>query len=141
MASSNTNDTRETVLRYLKALGEKDLATVLALAADDIEYRILGDHPLAGVFSGRDQVVAGFFQPMMSLLDMAAPYVTEVSRMITEDEHAVVECVSSSTTKDGRPFRNPMVAILTVKDGKVTQVAEYFDTDNFKRTLFPSAPR
>ncbi|WP_394843191.1 nuclear transport factor 2 family protein [Pendulispora brunnea] len=137
MASSTTNETRETVLRYLKALGEKDLPTVFSIVADDVEYHIPGDHPLSGVFSGRERVMAGFFQPMVDLLDPATPYVTDVKRIIAEGEYAVVECVSSSKTKDGRAFRNPMAAIFTVKGGKVTQVVEHFDTDNFKRTLFP----
>lgn len=44
-----------------------------------------------------------------------------------------------ATTRSGRRYENPTVALLTVRDGRIARVDEYFDTAYFNRTLFPSA--
>lgn len=134
-----STDTQTTVTAYLKALGEKDLGALLATVAEDVEYTIPGDSPLAGTWRGREQVLAGFVGPMAALFDPDAPYATEVLRTVAEDDTMAVQCVTRGTTRDGRAYENPIVALFTVRDGAIIRVDEYFDTDYFKKTLFPDA--
>lgn len=132
-------DARSTVSAYLKALGDKNIAALLAIVSEDVEYRIPGDSPLAGTWRGRDQVFAGFVGPMAELFDPDAPYATEVLRTVAEGDTVAVQCVTRGTTRDGRGYENPIVALFTVQDGKIVRVDEYFDTAYFSRTLFPNA--
>jgi uncharacterized protein len=131
-------DARSTVLKYLEALGSKNLDALLDTVAEDVEYRIPGDHPLSGIWSGRQKVLAGFVLPMSELFDPDADYSTEVSRIIADGDSAVVQCVTRGTTRSGHSYENPIAAIFTVADGKIKRIDEYFDTEYFKKTLFPA---
>lgn len=136
-AEAQSTDTQSTVSAYLKALGEKNINALLAIVADDVEYHIPGDSPLAGTWRGRDQVFAGFVGPMAALFDPDAPYATEVLRTVAEGDTMAVQCVTRGTTRDGRAYENPIVALFTVRDEKIVRIDEYFDTAYFKKTLFP----
>jgi ketosteroid isomerase-like protein len=56
--------------------------------------------------------------------------------VIAEGSEVVVECVSSTTTADGRPYRNEIVSLFTVQDGRIRSMREYFDTQYVAQTLF-----
>lgn len=140
-ADTQAAETQATVSACLKALGEKDIGALLATVSEDVEYHIPGDTPLAGTWRGRDQVLAGFVAPMAGLFDPDAPYATEVLRTVAEGDAVAVQCVTRGTTRDGRAYENPIVALFTVRDGRIVHIDEYFDTEYFKRTLFPAHAR
>ena len=57
MAMSPANAARLTkVERFLHHLGQRDLAETLELLSPKVTYRVLGDHALAGLFTGREDV-------------------------------------------------------------------------------------
>jgi ketosteroid isomerase-like protein len=127
---------KSTVLAYLDALGMRDIDRVCALLAEDAEYHVAGNHSLSGVWAGRNTILNEFMLPMAQLFNPNEPYSTDVRTVVARDEYVVVECVTTGTTATGRSYRNPIVAIFTVHDGRIRKVAEYFDTELFARTLF-----
>ncbi len=46
------------VQEFLRQVGNKDVAKTLELLSPDVTYRVVGNHVLAGMFSGRDAVAA-----------------------------------------------------------------------------------
>ncbi|MEV4442707.1 nuclear transport factor 2 family protein [Streptomyces sp. NPDC049577] len=129
-------DTRTVVNRYLQALRTRDAQAIPELIAADAVYRIPGSHPLAGTFSGLDEIVQKFFAPMGALFDPEAAYSVEVSRVLVDGDRASVECVTRSATVHGTPYEIDISAQFTVRDGKIVSMREYFDTQYFARTLF-----
>lgn len=133
--NSPVNGPKATVERYLRAIADRDAPTVLELLADDVEFRIAGDHPVCGTWKGRDAVVGGFLLPLGELFDPDAGYTIEVRSMIADGDQVAVECVSRSVTKDQVPYENAIVSVYTVADGRITRMHEYFDTAYFAMTL------
>ncbi|MFI9328905.1 nuclear transport factor 2 family protein [Kitasatospora sp. NPDC052868] len=133
--TDSATDSKNVVLRYLRALRERDIPTVLEVLAEDVEYWIAGDLPISGTWTGREKVLTGFFTEMTALLDPDAEYSIEVRNVIAEAGHVVIECVSSSVTRQGTPFDNPIVAVFTLGGGRITGMREYFDTQNFARAI------
>ncbi|HEU4735231.1 MAG TPA: nuclear transport factor 2 family protein [Kofleriaceae bacterium] len=133
-------ETKEIVGRYLQALRNRDLPTFMAVVAEDAEYWIAGDHPVAGTWRGHGKILQGFVMPMSTLFDPKAPYSVEVTNMIAEDDRAMVECTTSSTTAKGSPYRIAICAVFDIAGGKITRMREYFDTKYFEQTLFGAAP-
>ncbi|MGH3772434.1 MAG: nuclear transport factor 2 family protein [Pseudonocardiaceae bacterium] len=136
MTESTMTESKSTVLAYLDALGERDIDRVRALLAESAEYHVAGSHPLSGVWAGRDAILNEFMLPMARLFDPNEPYSVDVRTVVAEGEHVVIECLTTGTTTTGRGYRNPIVAIFTVRENCVQKVAEYFDTELFARTLF-----
>lgn len=129
-------DSKKVVEAYLKALGDKDLPMLLEVVAHDAEYVIPGRSPLGGTWRGQGQILQSFVQPMAELFDPTAPYVTEVVRIFGTESDIAVECVTTSRTRRGLDYRNPIVALFTVRDSKIVRVAEYFDTELFQDVLY-----
>ncbi|MGP3966786.1 nuclear transport factor 2 family protein [Streptomyces sp. 6N223] len=141
MTSADTDpaahpDARSVVLRYLGALRERDLATLAEVLAPDAAYRIPGDHPVAGVWTGPQEISEKFFAPMAERFDPGAEYAVDVAHVVAEGSEVVVECVTRGTTVDGAPYRADISAHFTVTDGRITSMREFFDTQYFARTLF-----
>ncbi|MFI0241420.1 nuclear transport factor 2 family protein [Streptomyces sp. NPDC016845] len=133
--NSPANGPKATVERYLRAIADRDAATVLGLLGEDVEFWIAGDHPVCGTWKGRDAVVGGFLLPLGALFDPGAGYTIEVRSMIADGDQVAVECLSRSVTKDKVPYENRIVSVYTVADGRITRMHEYFDTAYFAKTL------
>jgi hypothetical protein len=129
-------DARSVVERYLKALRERDVSAVPELIAAHATYRIPGDHPVAGLHVGLDDIARNFLTPMAELFAPDAAYAVDVSSIVAEGDHVAVECVSRTTTAAGLPYAIEISAHFTVEDGRIVSMREYFDTQYFARTLF-----
>lgn len=127
----------DVVLRYLKALNDRDADTLMAMVAPDAVFTIPGDHPLAGTWRGLPEIAEKFMLPMGALFDPGAAYVTEVTGTVTEGDRVVVLCTSRSRTRRGEPYERDAAVLFTVREGKVSGMREFFDTQYFTRMLFP----
>jgi ketosteroid isomerase-like protein len=127
---------KNVVLSYLRALRERDVAAIPELIAADAVYRIPGSHPLAGTFTGLEEIGGKFLIPMGALFAPDAPYSVDLVNVIAEGDQVSVECVTKSTTAHGRPYEIDICALFRVRDGKIASMREFFDTQYFTETLF-----
>lgn len=134
--TTQSTEPKEVVQRYLKALAERDALVLGEVLSPQVEYWIAGDCPASGTWTGH-QGVLGYFGVMGERFDPAAAYDVRLLSLTAEGDTVVVECVSSTTTADGRPYRNQIVSVFTVGGGQITGMREYFDTHYLLATLFP----
>ncbi len=85
---------QELLRRGYAAYGAGDLDTVNALFADDIVWHVAGQSPIAGDYTGKEQVF-GFFGKLQELSDGTSKI--EVHDVLANDTHGVALVVESAT--------------------------------------------
>lgn len=120
----------QTVKDFFAAIGSGDKKRLLALAAEDIEWIIPGkDWPLAGTRHGH----AG----LADLLETASRSVetsTEPREFIAQGDRVLVIGFATGKIKaTNKTFEDDWIFAITVRDGKVTRIREYVDTQALAR--------
>jgi ketosteroid isomerase-like protein len=120
----------QTVKDFFAAIGRGDREALLALAAEDIEWIIPGeDWPLAGTRRGH----AG----LADLLETASKSIetsTEPREFIAQGDRVVVVGFARGTIKaTNKTFEDNWIFAITVRDGKLTSIREYIDTQALAR--------
>ena len=120
----------QTVKDFFAAIGRGDRKGLLALAAEDIEWIIPGeDWPLAGTRRGH----AG----LADLLETASKSIetsTEPREFIAQGDRVLVVGFARGTIKaTNKTFEDNWIFAITVRDGKLTSIREYIDTQALAR--------
>ncbi|MFF4601815.1 nuclear transport factor 2 family protein [Streptomyces sp. NPDC001339] len=129
-------DAKSVVEAYLKAIDARDAEGITATIWEDAEFRIPGNHQLAGNWVGHDQIFNKFMLPLMDLFSPDVPYALDVNNLISEGDTVVLDCVARSAAKDGTPYEANVVSVFTVEGGRIKAMREFFDTQYFVRILF-----
>jgi uncharacterized protein len=115
----------QTVKDFFAAIGRGDREALLALVAEDIEWIIPGkDWPLAGTRHGH----AG----LADLLQTASKSIetsTEPREFVTQGDRVLVVGFASGKIKaTNKTFEDHWIFAITVRDGRLTNIREYVDT-------------
>ncbi len=119
-------ETQKIVQQWFDHIAVGDAQAAFALFSDDIVYDLKGTTPVSGVYRGLDQLVNEFFVPWRKQID--GDLVVKADELIGEGERVVALASGSAKTIFGKDYDNEYVFVFTVKDGKITKVAEYLDT-------------
>jgi uncharacterized protein len=99
------------------AFGKGDIPTVLAMFADDIVWHIPGRSPLAGDYTGPQEVL-GFFGTLQDRGE--GSFRLEFHDLLASDDHVVV-LVNEIAHRGDKALNSPSVHVWHVRDGKVTE--------------------
>jgi ketosteroid isomerase-like protein len=99
------------------AFGEGDLDTVMGLFADDIKWHVPGRNPLAGDYSGKEEVGA-FLGRAMELTN--GTFRVDVHDVLANDDHGVA-LVHSTAERDGKSLDSNDVHVWHIRDGRATE--------------------
>jgi ketosteroid isomerase-like protein len=119
-------ENKKLMQQIFAALAEGDRAPFREAMADDFRWVIAGETDWSGVYEGREAVINDLLNPIMA--QFATRYTNKAKRFIAEDDHVVVECQGSVTTKRGEPYNNSYCLIYRIENGKLKEVTEYMDT-------------
>ena len=116
----------QVVKDFFGAIGSGDKQHVLALVAEDIEWIVPGeDWPLAGTHRGHAGL-ADVLQKASEEMEMIYPQPPE---FVAQGDRVLV--VGSATLKikaTNRTFKDRWVFAITIRNGKLTNIREYIDT-------------
>ena len=120
----------QTVKDFFAAIGRGDKEALLALVAEDIEWIIPGeDWPLAGTHRGR----AG----LADLLETASKSIetsTEPREFVAQGDRVLVVGFARGRIKaTNKTFEDDWIFSITVRDGRLTNIREYVDTQALAR--------
>ncbi|UVK42185.1 nuclear transport factor 2 family protein [Mesorhizobium sp. AR07] len=120
----------QTVKDFFAAIGSGDRDGLLALAAEDIEWIIPGkDWPLAGTRHGH----AG----LADLLETASKSIetsTEPREFVAQGDRVLVVGFATGKIKaTNKTFEDNWIFAITVRDGRLTNIREYVDTQALAR--------
>lgn len=115
----------QTVKDFFAAIGTGDKQRLLALVAEDIEWIVPGeDWPLAGTHRGHAGLAA--------LLETASKTMetsTEPREFIAQGDRVLVVGFARGKVKaTNKAFEDDWIFAITVRDGKLTSIREYVDT-------------
>ncbi len=115
----------QTVKDFFASIGTGDKEGLLALVAEDIAWIIPGkDWPLAGTYRGH----AG----LADLLETASKTMetsTEPREFIAQGDRVLVVGFARGKVKaTNKAFEDDWIFAITVRDGKLTSIREYVDT-------------
>jgi len=116
---------------FLAALGRRDRQGLLALSADDIEWIIPGENwPLAGTHRGQAGL-ENLIQRANETVETSYPeppeFIAQVDRVL------VVGSATGRIKATNKTFVDYWVFAITVRNGKVTNIREYIDTQALAR--------
>ena len=118
------------VKNFLAALGRRDKQDLLALSAEDIEWIIPGEKwPLAGTHRGQ----AGLAGLLQRASEMEISYPEPPEFVAQGDRVLMVGFARGKVKATNRTFEDHFVFAITVRNGKVTNIREYIDTQALAR--------
>lgn len=116
---------------FFAAIGDGDRARLLALVAEDIEWIVPGEGwPLAGTHHGH----AGVADVQGKAFEEVETTYPKPPEFIAQGDRVIVVGVARGRIKaTGRPFEDEWVFDMTVRNGRVTRIQEYIDTQAVAR--------
>ena len=121
----------QVVRDFFAALGRGDKQGLLALSAEDIEWIIPGeDWPLAGTHRGHAGL-ADLLQKASDTLETSYPEPPEF--VAQGDWVLVVGFAKGRIIATNKTFEDDWVFVITVRNGKLTNIREYIDTQALAR--------
>ena len=121
----------QVVKDFFAAMGGYNRQDLLALVAEDIEWIIPGeDWPLAGTHRGHAELAA-VLQKASEEVEMTYPQPPE---FVAQGDRVLVVGVATGKIKaTNKPFKDDWVFAITVRNGKLTNIREYIDTQALAR--------
>jgi ketosteroid isomerase-like protein len=131
--------TLDLVREIFKGLESGDGAAFFDHVADDVNWMVMGTHPLAGHYMSKRAFITGTFAKLAQVLPNGAQLRT--GHLIVKDDQAVVELHSFATAKNGMRFDNRYCWVVYFRSGVIVRVRAYLDsalvTQLFEENLFP----
>ena len=116
---------------FFAAIGRRDKHGLLAVSADDIEWIIPGeDWPLAGTHRGQAGLES-LLQKANEAVETSSPKPPEF--VAQGDRVLVLGSATGRIKTTNRRFVDDWVFAFTVRNGKVTNIREYIDTQALAR--------
>jgi ketosteroid isomerase-like protein len=116
---------------FFAAMGRGDTQAVRALAAEDIEWIIPGeDWPLAGIRRGH----AGLANLLQTASETIETSFMELREFVAQGDRVMVVGFASGNIKaTHRTWEDHWIFAITVRNGKLTNIREYIDTQALAR--------
>jgi len=127
----STEEKVRIVKDFFAAMGSGDKQDLLALAAENIEWIIPGEGwPLAGTHRGHTELAA-VLRKASAEVEMTYP---EPPEFVAQGDRVLVVGVATGKIKaTNKPFEDDWVFDITVRNGKLTRIREYIDTQALAR--------
>ena len=127
----STQENVQIVKEFFAAMGRRDKQGLLALSAEDIEWIIPGvDWPLAGTHRGHEGMEP-LLQKANETVETSFP---EPPEFIAQGDRVLVVGFATGRIKaTNRTFEDHWVFAITIRNGKVTSIREYVDTQALAR--------
>lgn len=121
----------QTVKDFFAAIGRGDEQAILTLCADDIEWIIPGqDWPLAGTRRGHTGL-ADLFETHAKKVETS--FMEPREFVAQGDRVLVIGYAEGKILVTNKPFKDDFIFAITVRNGKLTNIREYIDTQALAR--------
>src|SRR5580698_3965009 len=114
------------IREIFRGLEHCDGAAFFAHVADDVDWTVMGTHPLAGNYRSKEDFIAGTFAKLSQALPRGVEL--RLEHLIVQDEQAVVELRSLAIAKNGMRFDNRYCWIVFFEGRRIVRVRAYLDS-------------
>ena len=127
----STEQNVQIVKDFFAAIGSYNEQDLLALAAEDIEWIIPGEGwPLAGTYRGHAELAALLKKASK---EVETKYPKPPEFVAQADRVLVIGVATGKIKATNKTFEDHWVFDITVRNGKLTNVREYIDTQALAR--------
>ena len=106
--------------------------------ADDVNWTVMGTHPLAGTYHTKADFLAHTFARLDKILEEGV--VLRVTNVLVDGDSAAVELESLSTALNGKPFDNTYCWVVHFSNGTIVEVRAYLDSALVQRLIDENEP-
>jgi ketosteroid isomerase-like protein len=125
--------TAEEVVQFFAALSRADVAALEARLAEDVVLEFPGRR-FGGRFEGRRKVLVFLRQNQRLFRDGLSFTVRWAGSF---GDHVVAEWTNAGVTRDGKEYANRGATVLTLLNGRITEIHDYLDTERLSETWPP----
>ncbi len=134
-------DKNSVINKFFAAYGKRNFAAIREVMHEDITWVFMGQHPLAGVKNGIEDVIA-FFDNMGAI--MGSSKVKADKLVLGSNDHYLVECQHITTHRDdGNNIDHHVCVLWTFENNKIKEGRHFFAdphaADHFFATVAPIA--
>jgi uncharacterized protein len=129
--------TENEVREIFRGLEHEDGAAFFTHVADDVDWVVMGTHPLAGHYRSKAAFRAGTFDKLECVLQDGAQLT--VDHVLISGDESAVELRSNASGHNGMRFDNRYCWIVKFEKGVVVSVRAYLDSALVAR-LFQENP-
>ena len=101
--------------------------------ADDVNWTVMGSHPLAGTYHTKADFLAHTFARLDKILKEGV--LLRVTNILVDGDSAAVEMESLSTALNGEPFDNRYCWVVHFSEGTIVEVRAYLDSALVQRLI------
>jgi ketosteroid isomerase-like protein len=130
-----TEASRAVVRDYMEALTSGDFDTLRNFFTEETTWTLAGDLPVSRTWTGPDEILGEFVPQMVARL-VPESLEMEFTGLIAEGEKVLAEWTDHGTSVSGAVYDQHCLAVFTIRDGRIADVREYFDTLRAKTVLF-----
>jgi len=127
----------ERVREIFRGLEAGDGAAFFQHVADNVDWTVMGTHPLAGHYRSKQAFIEGTFAKLNQVLSQGAELYVE--HLLVKDGDATVELKSLATAKNGMRFDNSYCWVVHFEGDVIAHVRAYLDSAMVAR-LFQENP-
>ena len=120
------DENKQVVLNFYEAAARGDMDSCFALLADDVVWINIGTTKFSGTYRGKQALVDQLLGPLFAQLK--AGISTTVKSLIAESDMVVAQTAGTAETIDGVPYNNSYCQVIRIRNGRIAEVKEYFDT-------------
>ena len=120
------NLTKEYVYGIFSFLDKGQNKEFFKNVAEDVKWKVMGTHPLAGVYTSKSEFLAATFEKLAKVLEEGV--VLKVDNILISGPFAIVEMHALAHIKDGGDFNNTYCWITKFEKGVIIEVRAYVDS-------------
>jgi len=119
-------ENKQVVMDFYEAGARGDFEACMALLAEDITWTNIGSTRFSGTYSGKKALLERLLGPLFALLKAGVS--SEIQQLTAEGDVVVAQTKGTAETLRGVPYNNSYCQVIRIRDGKIAEVTEYFDT-------------
>jgi ketosteroid isomerase-like protein len=112
---------------FYESANRGDMEGCLGRLADDVRWTNMGSTRYSGTYLGKKELLEKLIVPVFGRLESGIA--STIDNVIAEGDFVVVQVRGTAETKEGRPYNNSYCHVFKMRDGKIGEVTEYFDTE------------
>ena len=119
-------ENKQIVLDFYAAGARGDMEACMALLADDVAWTNIGTTKFSGTYVGKTALVEQLLGPLFGALK--AGIASEIEQLTAEGDIVVAQTQGTAETHGGAAYNNTYCQVIRIRDGRIAEVKEYFDT-------------
>lgn len=120
-------ENKQVVRSFYDAAARGDMDACFALLADDVKWTNIGTTRFSGTYTGKPALLEQLLGPLFAQLK--AGIATTIENLTAEADIVVAQTTGVAETHEGVPYNNSYCQVIRIRDGKIAEVKEYFDTE------------